>query len=342
MKRDIDSRALITVNCSGTLLRGTYHKSQERHSDGAVTNQAEAGRLGVLILNSLSLQRAATGDSAVYWADSLAELGYPCFRIDLPGLGDSDGQTPTGFLDFINRGGYAPAVSSVMTELAATYSLSGLVVVGHCAGAVSALYAAVGHTKCRGLVLMDPYFHLPKVLRAKLRQGLSEWASQNSFGGMISDVYDRLKLVLLFLCGNAPPKNANAALLNSWKQVASEGLPILLLKAPSPKARGTEPRLGEFDYLSYVQKLAGSRGRVVLRLIHDSDHSFANRRGRSQVRSHIEGWLNTFFPECQASQAESRSSDRSDFMTENRHCAKPCKMPIGKLENQNICRFGQK
>jgi pimeloyl-ACP methyl ester carboxylesterase len=295
MITDIEARELITLNANGTLLRGTYHKP---HDQAPFLQPAarDQSRLGILFLNSLSLPRAATGDSAIFWAESFAEAGYPSFRIDLPGLGDSDGDAPPDFLRFINTGGYALSVSAGVKELVARFNLSGMVIVGHCAGAVSAVYAASLTDECRGLVLMDPYFHLPRAVRPKVRQGLTEWASRNPLGGRLSDAFDRLKHFRLYLRGNAPPANANFNLLNRWRKLTSTGLPILVLRAPGVKTAGAKPRLGEFDYFSYVQELAGKKNQVLFRFIDGTNHSFADRAGRIAVQQTTHCWLNAYLP----------------------------------------------
>jgi pimeloyl-ACP methyl ester carboxylesterase len=292
----IERRELITLEGRGVLLRATFHRPRGGGSDsepGASTRD----RTGVVFLNSLSLPRAATGDSAVYWAEAFADCGYPSFRLDLPGLGDTAGDLPQELLNFINAGGYTSIASAKIEELVERFNLSGVVLVGHCAGAVSAIYAAAACAgKCKGLVLLDPYFHLPQAIRPKVRRGLSDWALQSRIGGTISNIYDWVRDVLLILRGNAPPRNANFGLLSRWKELASTGLPILYLKAPARKAVGTKPRVGEFDYLKHVLGLAGRNSKVVVELIEGTDHSFANRLGRAAVRRHTEQWLTSYFP----------------------------------------------
>jgi pimeloyl-ACP methyl ester carboxylesterase len=297
MNLAIKSRELFTLDGLGVPLRGTYHRPQQDEIADSQLYPAEQKRIGMLFLNSLFLPRTATGDSAVYWAESFAACGYPSFRLDLPGLGDSDAPLNTALLDFINAGGYATIASAKVKELVERFNLSGVVIVGHCAGAVSAIYAAAASPECKALVLMDPYFFLPQQLKqSKAWKRLVRWASQSKPGGILSSFYDRLKDIRQTLRGNAPPPNANFALLQRWKEVASNGLPILLLKAPGRKTSGTKPRVGEFDYLEHILTLAGRRSQVVVHFIEGTDHSFANQVGRSAVRQFTEGWLSAHFP----------------------------------------------
>lgn len=283
MNEATEVRRLITLHVLGRAVRGTYHTSQ-LESPG--TKQ-----LGVLILNSLSPSRAAAGDSAVYWADAFAKSGYPTFRLDMPGFGDSDGDPPPELLKFINTGGYGPIASALMRELSEQFDLSGLVVAGLCAGAVSALYTAAVSKDCRGLVLMDPYFHLPLPARSWLWQKLTGRISRTALGRIVSNGYDRVTDLRLYLRRNPMPENTNFPLLRCWMTVAPAGMPILLLKAPTTKPRGEE-----FDYVRYLVEQAGSNSRVVVKVVEGAGHTFSNRAGRAGVRELTEGWLNLYFP----------------------------------------------
>jgi pimeloyl-ACP methyl ester carboxylesterase len=295
MHEAIEKRAHIVLDGLGARLQGTYHRPAD-HLSHAQVGQGSHTRPGVLFLNSLSLPRAASGDSAVRWADSIAECGYPAFRIDLPGLGDSDGDSSTDLLDFINAGGFATVAAATAKELVNRYGLSGLVIFGHCAGSVSAIFAAAASRECKGLILLDPYFHLPQAKRSKLRQELSDWARRSRTGRFLSNVYDRARNLLLFVRGRALPGNANSRLLVRWKEVATAGLPILLLNAPGIKAQGAKPRVGQFDYIDHVVEMAGRKSRVLVEFVEGADHSFANIEGREAVQRHIESWLVSHFP----------------------------------------------
>jgi pimeloyl-ACP methyl ester carboxylesterase len=295
MKESIETRELIVLDGWDVILRGTHHKTYD-NGFGAQSSRIKRDRIGVLILNSLSPTRAAHGDSAVYWADSFAERGYPSFRLDLPGFGDSDGDPPTGLLAFIHRGGYSSITTVKIRELVTRFNLSGVVLVGQCAGSVSALYTAAACPECKGLVLMDPYFHLPPVIKAAIPQQRGGRPLQSRFR-LSSNVHDLLKKIGLFLRGAVPPENANLPLLRRWKEMASTGLPILILRPPpSRKDDGMKPSADEFDYFKYLLGLAGCRSQVVIKVLDGADHSFASRLGRVAVRQRIEQWLNTCFP----------------------------------------------
>jgi pimeloyl-ACP methyl ester carboxylesterase len=284
----IKKRELFTLDCQGAVLHGTYHLP--------TTSFVGLDRTGILVLAGFPMPRAAHGDAAVYWATSFAELGYPSFRIDLPGLGDSSGEVPVELLAFTSTGGYEQVAAGVVKQLTERYNLAALVIMGNCAGAISAIFGAAICEQCRGLVLLDPPFHLPPAGRPKVKRALFYWSTKSRIGGLLSNLHDQLKNIRLLLRRNAPPKNANFPLLKRWKDLASAGLPILLLNSPQPKAAGMKPRVGKFDYLTHILKLAGNRSRVDIRIIEGANHTFSNSVGRDAIRQHVGEWMATFFP----------------------------------------------
>jgi len=267
MRRATENRELIEIATPVGLIRGTYHRPYN------YCMRQDSNRIAVVFVNSMSPTRAANGDSAVYFADSIAELGYPSFRLDLPGFGDSEDDAPPELHDYINRGGYASSASAGMEEITARFNLRGVVIVGHCAGTVSALFTASMSKVCKGLVLMAPYFYLTNVIKAKSAQ----------------ESRPQVHEAML-------PENANLPLLRCWQDVTLRGLPIMILNKPERKSQEMKARSRTFDYLNYVVKIAGQDARITVRLAEGSDHSFSNRLGRVAVRQHVESWLNANFP----------------------------------------------
>ncbi len=300
MKASIEARAIITVSAArGLRVRGTYHPTQDPN---------EKDHTGVLFVSAGVAPRAAPGDSAVYWADSLAKLGYPCFRFDLPGLGDSDGDLSPKEIDFdslVNDGFFGPVISTVADQLADRFNLRGVVVIGHCAGAVTGLYAAAVNSRITGLMLLDPYFNVQQatpiqnaLVRSQLRivgkllpDRPGKSLVRNSVLSVLRAVYYRLTPLRRIVRPKKLPAAANLPLVECWKQLASSGLPMLVLRSPF-----STPKLGEFDYIRDLYPLADSRGKVSVKLIEGATHAFAERRAKDQVLKYAEPWLSTCFP----------------------------------------------
>jgi hypothetical protein len=144
------------------------------------------------------------------------------------------------------------------------------------------------------MILMNPYFHVPQAVRPNFRENLTAWSLRSRLGGAISGCFALLKEIRLFLNRKSLPKNANKLLIRRFKEVASAGLPILVLN--NKDRRASSSRTGEFDYLAHILKSAGRKGRVAVELLEGADHSLSNRVGRMAARQHAEQWLHAFFP----------------------------------------------
>jgi pimeloyl-ACP methyl ester carboxylesterase len=286
--RAAEMRELVAVTIGGLRLRGTYHKAHP----GLPSNPQTNARIGVLFLNTGVAPRAAGGDAAVDWADSFSKRGYPCFRFDLPGLGDSEGRLPLKLQDFaemVDAGCYTPFICGIAKEVTEGFQLSGVVLVGNCTGAVSAIYAATECGYIKGVVALDPYFFRKE--RKVWRSEIGGWTARNRVGGQLKNIYDHLKRIRMLVRKNELPDNANLPLIRCWNDLASAALPVLVLNA-----RGSGSRVGEFDYFGYFDTVIGYRSHVVVKFIEGAQHSFADRLGRVAVRQHTEQWLRTFFP----------------------------------------------
>ncbi|MGB6941638.1 MAG: alpha/beta fold hydrolase [Bryobacteraceae bacterium] len=292
MVEAIETRELITVNVGGSCLRGTCHLTPD-HRSGSAIGQNEGKRTGVLFVNSGYAPRSGSGDAAVYWADSFAKSGYPSFRLDLPGLGDSDGDLPEKWLelsDLINGGHYSSFVSDAAKSLTESFHLSGVVIVGHCAGAISAIYAATSSKHIKGIVALDPYFFQNDEERTAIRQEMSHWVARHKLAAQFGRIFGRLKQAKMLLQKNKLPGNTNLRLIRCWKRLASAGLPMLVLNARSASQDQ------DFDYFQYLQESSGSGSRIVVQFIEGANHSFADDVGRPAVQRLAERWLKSCFP----------------------------------------------
>jgi pimeloyl-ACP methyl ester carboxylesterase len=283
----------------GVRLRGTYHPAPDTD---------EEHRFGVLFVSAGVAPRAAPGDSAVRWADGLAKIGYPCFRFDLPGLGDSDGDLSAKEIDFdslVNEGTFCPVISGVANELTDRFNLRGVVVIGHCAGAVTALYSAAANSRITGLILLDPYFNVQQTSEP---QNVLVRSQISIAGKLVTDqsrqsvvraallsimrkVYYRLTPLGSLVRPRKLPAAANLPLVRCWKQLASSGLPMLVLRSSF-----STPKLGEFDYIRDLYPLSDSGCRISVKLIESATHAFAERGAKEQVLKLVEPWLSACFP----------------------------------------------
>jgi pimeloyl-ACP methyl ester carboxylesterase len=295
----IEDRELIGVAMGEVLLRGTYHRPREQRPDS----------IGILFLNSGGDPRSGPGGTAVYWAESFAKRGYPSFRLDLPGLGDSSDEAPqkwNDFLDLVNDGHYTSCISNVAQTLTERYNLSGIVIVGHCAGSVSGIFAAAACEQIKGVVALEPYFFRREVERPAIRHEISALATRNKLIFHIGRTYRQLKKLVGMAAWSSLPKNANLPLLHCWKRLSSGGLPMLSLST-----RAGSSRVGDFDYFRWIQKASRRGSRLNVKFIQGAHHSLADDTGREGVRRFTEEWLATFFPLVEG--AENLHSERLTF-----------------------------
>jgi len=310
MKTSIPTRELIGVKVGGYSVRGTYHKPAVR--DPSTPNIGETSRIGVVFLNPGILPRAATGDSGVYWADSVAACGYPTFRFDLPGLGDSEGNLPTKVIDFqssVNSGDYEGVLRGLTKNLVELCDLRGVVVLGFCSGAVTSLYAAANDDHVRGLILMDPYFYVQREITSRsvlshwqmrvMRSVEDDWQDSSSTEHnlwlslvlKLRVIQHAIKHAVLRARGQGLPGTANLPLIHRWKQVVSSQRPMLVLSSSWSKPHG-----GAFDYFDYLLSASDGRSRVEFEVIEGTNHNFADGAGKAAVQRSIQEWLRQNFP----------------------------------------------
>jgi pimeloyl-ACP methyl ester carboxylesterase len=304
MKNEIEDRELLALKGPDGIIPATHHKARNDRGN-ADSSRSAGGRIGVLFLNSMSPTRAARGDSSVRWAEWYAEFGYPAFRIDLPGFGDSDTDPPPALQDFVNLGGYTSAACSVIDQLVNQFRLSGVVLFGLCSGAVIAIYTAAASRDCRGMILLDPYFHLPPVGKPSPLEKLVRLVPPGAMRRALRTMANKLLAVRRRHLPKEMPANTNFQLLDNWEKAVSKGLPALLFNAPTVRKNGEN-----FNYIDYICKSNVSEGQIGLEVIQGADHTFSNRRGLAAVQQHTEKWLGANFPLARGSEPAIISVDK--------------------------------
>ena len=145
---------------------------------------------------------------------------------------------------------------------------------------------------------------------------------ERSFGA----AYDRIRELTLGGNKKRLPANANLVLLSRLRQVVSTGIPIMILRAPQrPIIGGSTLRGGAFDYLAYIVSFATRQDQFSISTIAETDHSFANRAGRTGVLHNAEAWLNKNFgdPECAAAPSPKIGVARLASRFSIRHLTRP-------------------
>ncbi|TVP72395.1 MAG: hypothetical protein EA352_12680 [Gemmatimonadales bacterium] len=117
--------------------------------------QAEAGRPGVLFLNSGILHRVGASRIYVQVARRLASEGFTAFRFDHAGVGDSAVRRDDGsFRDSAIR-----EARAAMDLLAERRGVDRFILAGLCSGADMAYWAALEDPRVVGLVQIDPFVY---------------------------------------------------------------------------------------------------------------------------------------------------------------------------------------
>lgn len=154
------TRRVIFYNFDGLRLVGTYHEPDPARS----AEPKPMASSGVLLLNAGPAPRAGNSDMSVAICDRLAQIGCHAFRFDLPGLGDSQGPSPTDIPTYWNdvlHGRNDAAAASIVDHVVTTYGLTSLAIGGLCAGAVTAIrLAASRNSILSGLILLEPNFRV--------------------------------------------------------------------------------------------------------------------------------------------------------------------------------------
>lgn len=312
-------RTALQIEVAGHRLFGTLHD----HSPPS--HQVASRRIGVLLLSFGQQPRSWVGDLGSAIADRLDAQGYPTFRFDMPGLGDSPGDIPVHLEELwrnILLGAHERPLLDLSEELARRYSLKGLVVGGFCGGAVTALYSVNARSSLLlGLVLLEPELALVRTASTSVN-AVAEPLTVDSFLESVDLLWVRLRSPDSWkraLTGKADfsfwiklwyglldytarkmtsigrrvkslPHETNHRMFNSWHLARRLRIPTLVISDGSPNR-------GKY-YRAYGLQPGISDTKTALQWVElpNTTHAMLTGGAKEAVCSHFETWVRTTFP----------------------------------------------
>lgn len=310
-------RRALTIEVHGCRLFGTVHEPSGWAVSGAQMGMAT----GVLLMTFGHQPRSWVGDLGSHCGDRLCEAGYPVFRFDMPGLGDSPGELPVHLevlWNFILEGGHAAYAAALTREILRRYPLQGLVLGGFCGGAATALLSCDPTARqVQGLILLEPeigfapvsdsaapqkayevknvsgFLERRELLWRRLRSprswmrllsgksDFSFWARMVPY--MVSRVNDKLR-------GHKLPPETNLALIDRWKRCQKNRLPMLVLSV------GHHTRRKYYRSYGFEPGQSDRNLRLTWIEIEGTTHALVSGGAENSVPAHLTDWMQEQFP----------------------------------------------
>ncbi len=123
-------------------------------------DDAQRRKTGVVYLPGIVLGLTAVHRLAVDVACEFQRDGYPVLLFDHARIGESEGSFVSGpyeeFVNFIKQGGLVDDTLEALQFFLSRCNLENIILIGHCGGALTALYAAQKSNKIAQLILIVP------------------------------------------------------------------------------------------------------------------------------------------------------------------------------------------
>lgn len=244
--------------------------------------------VGVLIMVGGPQYRAGSHRQFVLLARTLAAAGYPCFRFDSRGMGDSTGDAQ----DFTGSGpDVAAAIDTFMVNCP---GLQRVVLWGLCdAASASLLYwQETGDPRVAGMVLLNPWVRSEQTMaRTRMRHYYGQRLLTADFwhkllAGEVRVFRSLGELLVQFVCAIIPQGEAAQAEL-TFQQTMHQALrdfPGHISVLLSGKDYTAQEFAIWLDTLPEGQKLLERHNRLS-ELMHEADHTFSRATWRQAVEA---------------------------------------------------------
>ncbi len=311
-------RHALQLEIENSILFGTLH---DQESQIPASGQPDSKRTGILLISFGQQPRSWVGDLGCSIADRLCASGYPTFRFDMPGLGDSPGDIPVHFEELareIQLGEHERPLQALCEQLVDLFSLKGIVVGGFCGGSVTALYSINARSPIlRGLVLLEPEMALVRTSASidqsrympltvdnfqeranlfwKRLFSLDSWFrlfSGKADLGFWFDLFDSAtrKLINIGRRNRPLPVETNFRMLNSWQLARRLKTPTLVISVGSQNRRKYYRAYGMEPGVSNI------RNRLCWIEVPDTTHALLTGGAKEAVGIHLENWIRETFP----------------------------------------------
>lgn len=210
--------------------------------------------LGVLLLNAGAVRHVGPNRMWVEVARRWAARGIVSLRLDLPGVGESEGCATTGETA-LYRQEMVSHVERAMKSLRQRFGEMDFTVIGLCSGAFWAFHAAIRHAEIRAAVLLNPrlFFWDPEVDRRRMmRRAASALTSWRDWRKLVHGQVgiDKLKRAARIACdrirgvragGGKPLQIQPKAMAEAWAALERNRSRVTLIFAQG------EPLLQEME-----------------------------------------------------------------------------------------------
>ncbi len=295
------TRTIVTWRVRSDALVGTCHVP----TPGRAFGLSGSSSIGVLLLNSGAAMRSGNSDLSVHIGDRLALRGFPVFRFDFPGLGDSSGAAPVDLDAYwreVVNGRNDGTTVALIERIRLEFGVARVVVGGLCASALPSVRAFAGsNDNPVGLILLEPEFQLvaddaaedPNVAfgwfgerSIALRRVASNFGANGGgrFARAIGAAREFLRTTSSRWTPPALPADANVKLIALWRESFEAGIPSLVVVAAGQRTD------------RYVTRIIATlpprtSGLLACVRVPATNHLFTGGDGRDAVVLALEDWM---------------------------------------------------